>query len=104
MSLRRKTGPRGGKRPPRKKTDCRPARLLNDRDRLPARPQPAARFRLRRLAPASLLQEALWVPTTTNPFRPGPRREAEKEKGKEEPGMTRAPPAEGLPPHDHNSA
>lgn len=75
MSLRRKTGLRGGKRPPRKKPDCLPARLPNDRDQLPA----------------SLLQEVLWVPTTTGPFRPGSRREAQSEKQRKKGGTRNDP-------------
>jgi len=87
-----KTGPRGGKRPPRKtrpppraaQPPAAPARPPSDRDRLPARPQPSGAVWPRRPAPASLLERALWVPTTTNPFRPGPRREARKGKAQNE--------------------
>jgi len=92
MALRRKNRPPRWEKAPAENPDRRPARhsprrpsaAPNDRDRLPARPQPAARFRPRRPAPASLLQEALWVPTTTDPFRPGPRREARKGKAQNE--------------------
>ena len=79
-----KTGPPRREKAPAENPDRRPARPPNDRDRLPARPQPSGAVWPRRPAPASLLERALWVPTTTNPFRPGPRREARKGKAQNE--------------------
>ena len=67
----------------------------NDRDRLPVlrrqREHPP-----RRPAPVRLLEKALWVPPTTEPFRPAPSGKPEKER-KMKGGSPNAAPTPGTP-------
>ena len=89
---RAKLGLRRGKTPPR--NPAAPRGLPNDRDRPPARPQPARAPKPGDPAPACLLEKALWVPPDDRPFPLGARRKARKgkTKRKEEPPMARPPP------------
>ena len=58
-------------------------RQLNDRDRPPAARKPACAPKPGDPAPACLLEKALWVPPTTDPFRWAPGGKPEKGKRKE---------------------
>ena len=53
----------------------------DDRDRLPVFAPPA-----RTPAPVRLLEKALWVPPTTEPFRPAPSGKPERKKERRNPG------------------
>ena len=85
------TGVAGGGKARRPETPAAPRRPAQ-------RPRPAPGFcaasanaRPGDPAPVRLLEKALWVPPTTEPFRPAPSGKP-KGKGKEEPRMKRAPP------------
>jgi len=89
----------------------RPARPPHDRDRPPARPPPARAPKPGDPAPACLLEKALWVPPTTNPFRwaPGGKPKKGKRKGRRNPDGTTAPDGKSAPvcprpvSHDHSA-
>ena len=76
---------RRGKTPPR--NPAAPCGLPNDRDRPPAVRKPARAPKPGDPAPACLLEKALWVPPTTDPFRwaPGGKPEKGKRKGRRNP-------------------
>ena len=76
---------RRGKTPPR--NPAAPRGLPNDRDRPPAVRKPARAPKPGDPAPACLLEKALWVPPTTDPFRwaPGGKPEKGKRKGRRNP-------------------
>lgn len=85
------TGVAGGGKARRPETPAAPRRPAQ-------RPRPAPGFcaasanaRPGDPAPVRLLEKALWVPPTTEPFRPAPSGKP-KGKGKEEARMKRAPP------------
>ena len=104
---RAKLGLRRGKTPPR--NPAAPRGLPNDRDRPPAVRKPARAPKPGDPAPACLLEKALWVPPTTDPFRwaPGGKPEKGKRKGRRNPrwhdhprfaharSLTTAPPDDG---------
>lgn len=72
-----------GKSPRRREFPPPRAASPHDRDRPPARPQPARAPKPGDPAPACLLEKALWVPPTTDPFRWAPGGKPEKGKRKE---------------------
>lgn len=78
-----------GEKPPRKTPPPRAA--PNDRDRLPGRPQPA-RDPDPATRPSQPAREGSLGAPYDRIFPPGAERKAQKERGKEEAPMKRAPP------------